>query len=483
MDQTRREFLRHVGFLSTIVALPVMAKVKNRPVKKPNILFILLDDLGKEWVSCYGAKDIDTPHIDRLAESGIQFSNCYSMPQCTPSRVSLMTGQYPFRHGWVNHWDVPRWGGGCFFDPEKNPSVARILKSGGYTTAIAGKWQVNDFRVQPNVLQQHGFDDYCMWTGYETGNSASAERYWNPYVHTKAGSKTYEGRFGEDVFSDFLIHFMKKNKDKPMFLYYPMCLPHTPFTSTPLETDVKEKYECHKAMVSYTDFILGKLVTALDELGLRENTIIFWTTDNGTTGSITGTLLNRKIKGGKSKTSESGTCAPFIVNCPGLVPKGAKTDALTDFTDFLPTCTDLAGVKIPHQTTIDGVSIANVILGQATDSERQWILSMGGKNNARLTDKGVENQYVFRDRVIRDKRFKLVINTKRQPEKLVDLLVDPDENVNLIDSKDPDVVRAIKRFMQVIHTMPHQDNDPIYTPLAKQPWDVQVTAKSQGWKK
>jgi arylsulfatase A-like enzyme len=142
----------------------------NTQYQKPNILFILLDDMGKEWVSQYNADDIDTPNIDLLAKNGMQFNNAWSMPQCTPSRVTFMTGQYPFRHGWVNHYDVPRWGHGANFDSEKNPSIAKIMKKAGYKTCIAGKWQINDFRLQPEAMVSHGFDDYCMWTGGEGGN-------------------------------------------------------------------------------------------------------------------------------------------------------------------------------------------------------------------------------------------------------------------------------------------------------------------------
>src|SRR5690606_15017299 len=120
-------------------------------------------------------------------------------------------------------------------------------------TAVAGKWQVNDFRIQPEAMVSHGFDDYCMWTGYEADNPPSAERYWNPYLHTKEGSKTYTGQFGEDIFTAFLIDFMQKHRDEPMFLYYPMCITHVPFTSTPDEPDVTGKYPCHKAMVRYMD--------------------------------------------------------------------------------------------------------------------------------------------------------------------------------------------------------------------------------------
>ena len=136
---------------------------------KPNILFIMLDDLGKEWVSCYGAEDIETPHIDALAAGGMKFNNAYSMPQCTPSRVTLLTGKYPWRNGFVNHWDVPRWGVGYFdWKQKENTTFARLMKDLGYATCAAGKWQINDFRIEPQAMKKHGFDDWAMWTGAET---------------------------------------------------------------------------------------------------------------------------------------------------------------------------------------------------------------------------------------------------------------------------------------------------------------------------
>ena len=275
--------------------------------------------------------------------------------------LTLFTGQYPFRNGWVNHWDVPRWGGGAHFDWNKNPSIARLMQSAGYKTAAVGKWQVNDFRVQPDAMVSHGFDDYCMWTGFEAGNPASAERYWNPYIHTKKGSKTYYGQFGEDIFSEFLIDFMKENKDKPMFLYYAMCLTHTPLQAHLSEPDVTEKYDCHKAMVRYMDFTIGKLIKALDNLGIRENTIIIYTTDNGTTGQITGKMNGREVQGGKTKTTENGICEPFVVNCPGLIPEGKTTEALGDLTDILPTCANIAGASLPENYVFDGVSLVRCV--------------------------------------------------------------------------------------------------------------------------
>ena len=264
------------------------------------------------------------------------------MPQCTPTRVTLLTGQYPWRHGWVNHFDVPRWGHGVRFDPKLNPSFPKMLRNAGYSTCAAGKWQINDFRLEPDAMVKAGFDEYCMWTGGEGDNiKLSENRYWDPYIHTKSGSKVYKNKFGEDVFTDFIIDFMKKNKDKPMMIYYPMCLPHGPLTSTPLEPNAP-KSEQHKSMVRYADHILNVLVKALDQIGIRENTIIIWTTDNGTSGSIIGDLNGKRVRGGKSMLSENGVNAPFIINAPGIVPEGITSDALIDFSDLLPTLCDLA---------------------------------------------------------------------------------------------------------------------------------------------
>ena len=455
----------------------------SKQIDKPNILFILVDDLGKEWVSTYGGENIETPNIDQLAATGMQFSNAYVMPQCTPTRLSFLTGQYPYRHGWVNHWDVPRWGGGCHYDWERNPCISLVMKEAGYKSAIAGKWQINDFRVQPEAMQEIGFDDYCMWTGGEGGNPPSDERFWDPYIHTKEGSFIREGQYGETLFVDFLIDFMKEHKNEPMFLYYPMVLTHTPFVTTPDELDVESDLDKHKAMVRYTDKVLGKLIQALDDLEIRDNTIVIWTTDNGTTGLITGHQDGRTVKGAKASTTEPGLCVPFIINGPGLVPQGVKTDALVDVTDMLPTFADLGGGKLQEGYTYDGQSFADLILGKSQDSQRSWILGMGGRNEAALTEDGVENAFIFRDRVIREKRFKLYVSPQKEPEKLVDILADPDEQTNLIGSSDPEAQAALARMSALISTFPERDSDPIYTPNPPQAWDVEITAKSEVWKK
>ncbi|MBI9017326.1 MAG: sulfatase-like hydrolase/transferase [Phycisphaerae bacterium] len=479
-DLNRRSFLKLAGTavsVATFGSYTTTLQAKRAKKKKPNILFVMLDDLGKEWVETCGSEESLTPTVDKLAAEGMQFVNAYSMPQCTPTRVTLLTGRYPFNHGWINHWDVPRWGKGCHFDWKHNISFGNVMKSAGYATAAAGKWQINDFRVTPDAMVKHGFDDYCMWTGYEGDNPPSAERYWNPYINTKDGSKTYKDKFGADVFTDYLIDFMKRKKDKPMMMYFPMCLPHGPLTTTPSAPNVSEKYEMHRAMVRYTDHCLKRLVDTLDDLGIRDNTIVIWTTDNGTAKSLSAMRNGRLVRGGKTLTTENGICAPFIVNCPGLIPAGVKTETLTDFTDMLPTFAELGGAKIPKDAKLDGVSIAKVILGKKKDSSRKWTLAMGSHGGTVDQDGWVVPIHVFRDRVLRDKRFKLFVGTDRKPEGLYDVVKDPAEKNNLVNSKDKAAVAAKKKFMAVVDKMPKVDAAPKYDKLSAQPWDIKIEEK------
>ncbi len=410
-----------------------------------NIIIIFVDDLGKEWISCYGAEEIKTPNIDGLARSGIRFDNVYGMPQCTPSRVTLLTGQYPFRHGWVNHWDVPRWGGGAHFDESMYPALVAQLKKAGYKTCIAGKWQIDDFRVEPDALTRVGFDAFCMWTGKETGNPLpSEERYHSPYIFTNQGSRIYENEFGPDIFKDFICDFIRTNKDTSMFIYYPMVLTHTPFVNTPADSATTDLGK-HISMVKYSDFITGEITQTLENEGIRDETLIIWTTDNGTTGRISGKINGRKVRGGKANTTEAGVCLPFIVSWPQVVDSNTVSNALIDFSDILPTCLDISGFPLGKEFlsgnkthTLDGVSFKPVLMGNE-DSQRDWILGMGGHNNARLTDQGVENEFAFRDRVIRNERFKIYIDSKRKVAAFYDLLLSPDESINLIDSLNNEV--------------------------------------------
>lgn len=433
---------------------------ETRSTKLPNILMILVDDLGKEWLEPFGSNSMLTPAINSLAEQGTVYTNAYSMPQSTPSRVALLTGQYPYHNGWINHYDVPRWGHGVNFDSSLNPCYPQILKKLGYHTCIAGKWQINDFRLEPDALEKAGFDSYCMWTGAEKDNEkVSDSRYWDPYIYTKEGSKVYKGLFGPDIYSDFIVSFMKEHRHEPMFIYYPMTLTHTPFVATPLNREAKTRNERHRAMVAYTDYIVKKLMTTLDDLDLRKDTYIIFTTDNGTTSAVVGERNHEYIRGGKTYLSQNGINAPMITICPQS-EKHHVSDALIDFTDIYPTVLDLAGIK-NTDSRIDGHSFADIIRGTTNIGKRQYALSMGGLCATIGTDDRVHNFCSFRERAIIGQRYKLYLTRAREVSRIYDLINDPFEKENLIDNQEL-LSKVIASFQEEINNQPVKDNDPIY---------------------
>jgi len=445
---------------------------------QPNILLVMVDDLGPEWISACGG-DFDTPNIDRIANEGARFTNVYSMPKCTPTRVTLLTGQYPFHHGWVDHWDVPRWGAGCHFDPKHNPTWTRALKDVGYRTAIAGKWQLNDFRVQPDILEAHGFDDWCMWTGGEGKNPKSNERYHTPYVHTRDGSSLREGQFGPDIYTDFLIDFMEKNTGHPMLLYFPMALTHSPFVATPLDPDAETKEEKHRAMVRYTDHLVGRLLDKIDDLDIAHNTLVIFTTDNGTARGITGSLNGRPVKGGKARQVEAGCRAPFFARWVGQVSPGRRVPALVDFTDLFPTMLELAGAVPPSNHDLDGVSFVDPLIGFGNTGYRKWILAMGGRTS-HFRDGRVQPELPYARRVLRTADYKLWVDTEGNPERLHHLPSDPDEEFNLLlnaEDLDAPARAALELLTGAVRELPETDASPRYDALPPQPWDKRPAPK------
>jgi len=439
--------------------------------EKPNIIFILIDDLGKEWISCYGSSSVHTPNIDQVAGEGILFHNVWSMPQCTPSRVALLTGQYPYTNGWINHFDVPRWGHGARFDAAANPCFPKKLQRAGYQTCAAGKWQINDFRLEPEAMMDAGFDDYCMWTGGEGGNeSISDSRYWDPYIHTRGGSRTYEGAFGPDIFCDFITDFMKKHREDPMFIYYPMVLTHTPFVHTPEDPDASTRFEKQLAMVRYTDLIIGKIFTALESLEIKDRTYLIITTDNGSTRGMIAERNGVYVRGGKAYLTENGINAPFIALCPGQ-EEGLESSALVDFTDIFPTFLDLAGMDVSPDAPIEGTSFASILWGEEIGSPRDWILSMGGHPASIGADGRIKNYFSFRDRVIRDERYKVYIDTLKQIYRIYDLENDPYETNNLIEDI-LSVQPLIEKFGNVLRDLPQVDNHPRYERLDQGFYDI-----------
>ena len=313
-----------------------------------------------------------------------------------------------------------------------------------------------------------GFDDYCMWTGGEGGNEkTSNKRYWDPYIHTKEGSRTYVGKFGPDIYSDFIVDFISKKDNRPFFAYYPMTLTHTPFVHTPHAPDVKTNYQKHQAMVEYTDIIVGKIMDAIENQNLSQNTYIFFTTDNGTTRSIIGRRNASYIRGGKTFLSENGINAPFIVRTPKS-PSNSESDALIDFTDVYPTILDLAGIR-SNTEDIDGHSFAFILSNTNKNKERKWVAALGS-HPARLDDNRMKNYHGFRDRIITNDRYKVYLDTMRRIHRLYDIRSDPHELRNLIS--DRNLRKTLKYFRRLASNMPTYDHQSRYVRSDTSYYDV-----------
>src|SRR5688572_26191643 len=181
---------------------------------RPNVLVILIDDLGPEWLGCYGGELVKTPHIDALAASGTRFTTCYATPLCSTTRAMLLSGRYPRSTGWIWHHDPSVYGGGGF-DWGRYLTLPRLFQQAGYATSIAGKWQINNLYEQPEALARHGFEEHCVWPGAKEGDPTTGSRYWDPYILENGRASQRRGKFGEDVFAEFTIDFLRRHRDRP----------------------------------------------------------------------------------------------------------------------------------------------------------------------------------------------------------------------------------------------------------------------------
>ncbi|MBI4607144.1 MAG: sulfatase-like hydrolase/transferase [Planctomycetes bacterium] len=341
-------------------ALLVAAAACPAAEPRPNVLWILADDLGYECLGSSGGTSYRTPSLDSLARGGMRFTRCFATPLCTPTRLALLTGRYGFRTG-------QRWG----VLPEGEVTVANVLRDAGYDAAAAGKWQLAKFQEEPEHPRASGFDRHCLWTWSWDGKRPS--RYWDPSIWQDG--KLLEGaggRYGPDLYCEYLIRFLREHapgaaEGRPFFAFYPMCLVHAPFDRVPGRAPAGYErmtaQERFADMVEHMDRLVGRLVAALDELGLRERTLVLFTGDNGTPRGITSRHGGRDVQGGKGLFTDAGTHVPLIASWPGRVPAGAVSDDLVDASDFLPTIAELAGARLPP-VPIDGRSFLPRLLGK-----------------------------------------------------------------------------------------------------------------------
>jgi arylsulfatase A len=347
------------GLVLLIVSLSTSAKENQ---KKPNIILIMADDLGFETIGCYGNTSYKTPRIDKMAEEGVKFEHCYSQPLCTPSRVKIMTGKSNFRN-------YERWG----YLNQNETTFAHILKSQGYSTCIAGKWQLKGDEYAP---YKAGFDEYLLWQLTFTSYN---ERYKNPRVLENGVMKKYNNsEYGPQLFTNFLMNFMERKKDGPFLVYYPMALTHRPFVPTPDSDNydeffipgngnahsTKSEVKYFKDEVEYMDKIVGQIIDKTHQLGIGENTLILFVGDNGTNHGVFSQMGDKKVEGDKGATNDFGIHVPFVAYWDGKIQPGQVNNNLVDFSDFLPTFCDVAGVELNETFITDGISFLPQMLGE-----------------------------------------------------------------------------------------------------------------------
>ena len=291
--------MRNFHYISVLIivfncSMQMACQTQQIQISKPNVILIMADDIGFECLSINGSTSYKTPVLDSLALNGINFTNAISQPLCTPSRVKIMTGKYNFRN-----YDYF-----TYLNP-KEKTFGNLFKENGYKTAVVGKWQLNgiEHRLEgydDNTRPYHfGFDEYSLWQ--LTKVKKFGERFANPLIEQNGKVLPRdENAYGPDIVSDYAVDFIKRNKSKPFFLYYPMLLVHSPFVPTPdspewqsLDTRSKQDNRFFIDMVSYMDKIVGKIVNTLKEEGIADNTLIIFVGDNGTKN----TLVSQTEKG------------------------------------------------------------------------------------------------------------------------------------------------------------------------------------------
>jgi arylsulfatase A len=320
---------------------------------QPNVILIMADDFGYECVTANGGESYQTPHLDRLAASGMRFEHCHSQPLCTPTRVQLMTGKYNVRN-YLKFGTLMR----------TETTFGHLLKRAGYATGICGKWQLGHEKDAP---QHFGFDEALLWQ-----HTRRPPRYANPGLELNGKEKEYpEGSYGPDLVNDFALDFVTRHQEKPFFLYYPMILTHDPYQPTPdspdwdpkIRSEAKQRDGKHFAeMVTYMDKLIGRLDAKLDELGIRDNTLLLFTGDNGTGKSATSRFKGADFPGGKGSATHSGHHVPLIVSWPAVIKQGQVNRDLITCADFLATFCAVAGTPAPEG--IDGVSFLPQLQGK-----------------------------------------------------------------------------------------------------------------------
>ena len=413
---------------------------------KPNIIVIYSDDQGSVDANCYGSKDLATPTLDKLAATGVRFTQMYSPSAiCSASRAGLLTGRFPPRAGVPGNVSSHKGKAGL---PTEEVTMAEIFKSAGYATAHVGKWHLG---YTPETMPNgQGFDFSYGHMGGCIDNYSHFFYWVPPNLHDlwRNGVEIWEdGSYFGDLMVRECTTFMDNNSKRPFFMYWAINWPHYPLQGT---DKWREHYKDHPhprnkygAFISSMDEIVGKVVSHVEKLGLRENTIIVFQSDHGhsiETRTFGGGGSSGPYRGAKGSLFEGGIRVPSIVSWPGKIPEGEVRSQMATGCDWFPTLAELSGAKLPKGHKLDGKSLVEVISDDATPSPHKSFYWQLGKQS-----------------VVREGNWKLLHspNDNNRPEGrepsgkvfLANLTEDPGESKNLA-KKHPDVVNRLTELKQ-----------------------------------
>jgi arylsulfatase A-like enzyme len=425
--------------------------------QRPNIVFILADDLGWGDVGCYGQTKIKTPNIDRMAVDGIRFTQAYAgAPVCAPSRSVLMTGQN------TGHTRVR--GNNCFAGglvqgknrranlTDQDVTVGNVLQKAGYRTCLIGKWHLEGYDPKASPLDR-GFDEFYGWLLTEPGTHDPA--YYparcvvNRQVIDVPGNENgKKGIYETNLYTRYASKFIRRNNDKPFFLYFCASAPHDPLVAPPdLKPYAKEPWDesmkIYAAMVTRLDGAVGQIRDLLRELKIADNTIVIFTSDNGPRSRPTAELTrvaeffhsNGPLQGYKRDMYEGGIREPALACWPGLIPAGAINDAPWYFADYMPTLSEFAGGTVP--ANIDGISVAPLFLGKIKQIPERFLYW-------EFYERGFEQ-------AVQWGQWKAVRHKPGGPLELYKLPDDIGESKN-IAAQNPDVAAKIEAYLKTART-------------------------------
>jgi arylsulfatase A-like enzyme len=441
--------------------LPLQFCAAAQPATKPNIVFIIVDDLGYRNLGCFGSKTIQTPHIDKMCAEGIKFTNCYSGDSvCGPARSCLMTGYH------LGKTPVRNNSGGVPLFPE-DVTVASVLKKAGYAAGGFGKWGLGNQGKQ-GAAEKHGFDTFF---GYY--NQVHAHNYYTSHLFRNSERVELEGpahsviSYGDKIeskgkYSHYAIHeetlkFIRESAKggKPFFCYAPWTPPHANLEipeDDPAWALYKDKpwhgrAKTVAAMMSMVDRHVGEILTLLKELNIDDNTIVFFTSDNGSSRNWEGVLdSSGELKGAKRSMYEGGIRVPMVVRWPGKIKAGSESDLPWYFPDVMPTLAELAGVPTEVPKDINGISVVPTLMGAGEQKKHEYLYWSGAIRMGNWKGVGAPGKLA-----------------------LYDLAKDVGETTDLA-AQHREIVAKLSSFMQQAWTEPRsQADDGVYRPDEKNP--------------